>query len=331
MGGKSAANVIRNIDRSRANPLPRVITASASASSANAPRSFWPKPSAAWRRSRTASHGGSADGRGSRAQGRGEPSCSSSASPATASWSAACARPACSSPTTPPVPRRPARYRARRFVITGTLPTLSREEAKQLIETGRRQSLQRREQEDQLPGGGRGRRAEAGQGAGTRHRHLTEEELLRAAHDRLSADLRELPRRARRWAVPVDGMHHGSRPSAPRSPAPAGAPIRACAGSSLHHPVDRQEHQRPSAPRTQHVPGTQNGGVQSGRADGLFHFSARCNVLPHDRRRVRHADVNESGARRRPPPLRSGLRADARSMLRNCSSFAGLGCATPTR
>jgi len=48
MGAKSAANIVRNIENSKKNPLPRVLAALVSASWGSARRSFWRRPSAAW-------------------------------------------------------------------------------------------------------------------------------------------------------------------------------------------------------------------------------------------------------------------------------------------
>ena len=66
---------------------------------------------------------------------------------------------------------RPARRAAggplsdQTFVITGTLPNWSRDEAKAFIEAHRRQGHRQRQQENQLPAAGRGARLQAGQGA----------------------------------------------------------------------------------------------------------------------------------------------------------------------
>ena len=61
--------------------------------------------------------------------------------------------------------RKAVRWPGMTFVLTGTLPTLTREEAKAQDRSGGRKSERRGEQEDQLRGGRRGRRLEAGQGA----------------------------------------------------------------------------------------------------------------------------------------------------------------------
>ena len=64
---------------------------------------------------------------------------------------------------------RAGRSKGLTFVLTGTLPNLSREEAKALIESRGRQGERLGQQEDQLRGGRRGCRLETGQGAGTGH------------------------------------------------------------------------------------------------------------------------------------------------------------------
>ena len=53
-------------------------------------------------------------------------------------------------------------------MLTGTLPTLSREDAKQLIEQAGGKVVQRGEQENQLRRGRRGCRNQTGEGPGTR-------------------------------------------------------------------------------------------------------------------------------------------------------------------
>ena len=99
MGKKSAGNIIRNIENSKKNPLPRVLTALGirfvgERTAVFLAEAFGSMDAIAAGRARRA-----AAGRGGGPEGRGEQSSSSSASRAIGSWWSACARPACSSLT----------------------------------------------------------------------------------------------------------------------------------------------------------------------------------------------------------------------------------------
>ena len=134
MGAKSAANVIRNIENSKQCPLPRMISGaghpvcrrthgivSCGGVRRSGPhrvrqaRKICSAPRKSVPRSRKAFT-------------------SSSASRATRSWWIACAQQACSSNTINAQGGRWPSGHGLTFVLTGTLPNLSREEAKHLIE-----------------------------------------------------------------------------------------------------------------------------------------------------------------------------------------------------
>jgi DNA ligase (NAD+) len=132
MGAKSAANVIRNIDRSRANPMPRVITASRDTLRRRAHRRLPRRGLRQHGSHRTCVDGRSPAGRRSRTEGRrgchavfqraGNRELVSRLRKAGLQFTYASTRP------------KAGPLKGKTLVITGTLPTLSRDDAKQLIE-----------------------------------------------------------------------------------------------------------------------------------------------------------------------------------------------------
>jgi hypothetical protein len=81
---------------------------------------------------------------------------------------------------------------------------------------------------------------------------------------------------------------------------------------------------RPAVPRSEHVPGPQDGGAEPGRREERLGLGARLPVRAQERRRVRDADVDEmrdaGGGRRRDRGLRR----------REVDRSEGEGCGTPT-
>ena len=138
------------------------------------------------------------------------------------------------------------------LVITGTLPTLSRDEAKQLIEQagGKVGSAVSKKTSYVVVGEDAGSKLAKARELGIPT--LTEDELRAPGHRRLSrisgTSHTRTPRVAPRWHAPC------SRPSAPRSPAPAAAPIRAwrAALPSASRPAGCASGHRLPGPSTYH-------------------------------------------------------------------------------
>ncbi len=165
MGTKSAANVIRNIEKSKANPLPRVLSALGIRFVGERTAVFLAEAFGSMDAIAAGRPGRTAARRGSGPEGGREhlPVFPRAAQPGTGGAPAR-RRPAIR-PTNPPAPRA-ARLQGLTFVLTGTLPNLSREEAKRLIEAAGGKVSGCGQQEDQLRGGGRGCRLQAGESPG---------------------------------------------------------------------------------------------------------------------------------------------------------------------
>ena len=70
------------------------------------------------------------------------------------------------------------------------------------------------------------------------------------------------------------------------------APSRV-AGKRSANLIHGDQRIRPPVPRPEHVPGTQDCGVQTGRCDGVLAFGSNRDVGVHHRRRMRDAQINE--------------------------------------
>ena len=132
MGPKSAANVIRNIDRSRANPLPRVLTALGIRFVGERTAVFLAEAFGSMNAIEQASAQDLqlAEEVGPKVA---EAVVEYFPNPRTANWYSACARPACNSPMPPPVPRAD-RWRDGRWSSPAPCPRSAARRARQMIE-----------------------------------------------------------------------------------------------------------------------------------------------------------------------------------------------------